>query len=86
MPIDLYYTMGSTPCHSVLLLLKYMGLDVNLKSIDLQKDEQDMESFVKVRNRIKLKSSLAWLRIGHQAIFSPLPGWEILDTNLHESN
>ena len=60
MPIDLYYTMGSTPCHAVLLLTKYMGLDVNLKTINLDKShviDKDIEEFLKVTAAINCINS-----------------------------
>jgi hypothetical protein len=57
MPIDLYHIVGSPPCHSVRLLLKTIGVGVNLKSVDLLKDEHKTPEFVKV-GRFRTHASL----------------------------
>jgi glutathione S-transferase len=48
MPIDFYHIVGSPPCHSVRLLMKSMGVEVNLKSVDLLNDENKSPEFIKV--------------------------------------
>jgi hypothetical protein len=39
MPLDLYYMIASTPCRSVMLLAKTLGLELNLKDVDVLKKE-----------------------------------------------
>lgn len=48
MPIDFYYVGGSAPCRSVLLAAKAVGVDLNLKTVDLMKGEQMTPEFLKV--------------------------------------
>lgn len=48
MPIDLYYIGGSAPCRAVLLAAKAVGVDLNLKTIDLMKGEQMTPEYLKV--------------------------------------
>lgn len=48
MPLDLYYVGGSAPCRSVLLAAKAVGVDLNLKVVDLMKGEQMTPEFLKV--------------------------------------
>lgn len=50
MPIDLYYVPGSAPCRSVLLAAKALGVDLNLKYLDLMKGEQLTPEFIKVKS------------------------------------
>lgn len=49
MPLDLYYVPGSAPCRTVLLAAKALGVEVNLKYLDLMKGEHLTPEFVKVR-------------------------------------
>lgn len=48
MPIDFYYTPGSPPCRSVLLTAKALGLELNLKTLDLHHGEHMKPEFLKV--------------------------------------
>jgi hypothetical protein len=48
MPIDLYHLTGSPPCHSVRLLIKALGVEVNLKAVDFPKEEHKSPEYVKV--------------------------------------
>ncbi|XP_025204059.1 glutathione S-transferase 1-1-like [Melanaphis sacchari] len=48
MPIDFYYTPGSPPCRSVLLTAKALGLDLNLKTLDLHHGEHMKPEFIKI--------------------------------------
>lgn len=48
MPLTLYYTVGSAPCHQVMLTAKALNLDLELKSIDLSKKEHLSPEYVKV--------------------------------------
>lgn len=48
MPLDFYYTISSPPCRSVLLLAKTLGLELNMKKIDLLKREQHTPEFLKI--------------------------------------
>ncbi|KAF2880916.1 hypothetical protein ILUMI_25245 [Ignelater luminosus] len=48
MPIDLYYMPGSAPCHAVQLTTKLLGVNVNLKFLNLSKGEQLAPEFIKV--------------------------------------
>lgn len=56
MPIDFYYTPGSPPCRTVLLTAKALGLELNLKPLDLHHGEHLKPEFVKVRNVQYLKN------------------------------
>lgn len=49
MTIDFYYTPGSAPCRAVLLAAKAVGVELNLKPLDLMKGEHLAPEFVKVR-------------------------------------
>lgn len=48
MTIDLYYTPGSAPCRSVMLAAKALGVNLNLKQLDLIKGEHLKADFLKV--------------------------------------
>lgn len=48
MPIDLYCLTGSPPCAAVLLTANIIGIDVNIKNVDLQKGEHLTPEFLKV--------------------------------------
>nr|AGV08610.1 glutathione S-transferase [Nephotettix cincticeps] len=48
MGLDFYYTPGSSPCRSVLLAAKALGVDLNLKQLDLMKGEHLKPEFVKI--------------------------------------
>ncbi|ROT71142.1 glutathione S-transferase [Penaeus vannamei] len=48
MPIDLYYMPLSPPCRSVLLTAKAVGVDLNLKLLDLMTKEQMKPDFVAI--------------------------------------
>nr|AWX68885.1 glutathione S-transferase delta 2 [Heortia vitessoides] len=39
MPLDLYYTPGSSPCRAVLLAARALNVDLNLKLVDLHHQE-----------------------------------------------
>lgn len=62
MPIDFYYTPGSPPCRSVLLTAKALGLELNLKTLDLHHGEHMKPEFIKVRFR---KISSCYIRLGY---------------------
>lgn len=48
MPIDLYYTEASAPCRSVIMTAKMVGVELNLKKMDLMAGEQMKPEFVKI--------------------------------------
>lgn len=48
MPIDLYYVPGSSPCRAVLLTAKALGLELNLKLVDLHHGEHMKPEFLKM--------------------------------------
>jgi len=48
MPIDMYLTPVSGPCRAVLMTLKYIGLDVNEKLVDIMAGEQLKPEFIKM--------------------------------------
>nr|AVC68804.1 glutathione S-transferase 7 [Subpsaltria yangi] len=48
MTIDFYYTPGSSPCRAVLLTAKALGLNLNLKQVDLMKGEHLQPDFLKM--------------------------------------
>jgi len=44
----LYFLSPSQPCRAVLLLIRYLNLDVEVKIVDLFKDEQHSAEFLKI--------------------------------------
>ncbi|XP_069700049.1 glutathione S-transferase 1-1-like [Periplaneta americana] len=48
MTIDFYYTEGSSPCNSVRLLAKALNLDLNMKTLDLRKQEHLTPAYLKI--------------------------------------
>lgn len=46
--LTLYFTPGSPPARAVLLLLRYLEIDVEVKSLDFSKKEQLSEAFLKL--------------------------------------
>jgi glutathione S-transferase len=52
MPLDLYYTIASPPCRSVMLLAKTLGLELNLKHVDVLKKKHLEPEFLKVREKL----------------------------------
>lgn len=46
--VDLYYFPGSAPCRSVLLLARYLGINLNLKLVDIMQGEQMKEEYLKL--------------------------------------
>lgn len=50
MGLDFYYTPGSSPCRSVLLAAKAVGVELNLKLVDLKSGEHLKPEFIKVGN------------------------------------
>lgn len=48
MTIDLYYMAASAPCRSIQMVAKAIGVELNLKSVNLMTGEQLKPEFVKV--------------------------------------
>lgn len=48
MTIDFYYTPGSSPCRAVLLTAKALGVELNLKPMNLMKGEHLTPEFLKI--------------------------------------
>lgn len=48
MPLDLYVMPASPPCRAVLMLVRELDIDVNVKNIDLLKGEQNSQEFLTV--------------------------------------
>lgn len=46
--LTLYFTPGSPPARAVLLLIKYLELDVEVKTLDFSKQEQHSSAFLKL--------------------------------------
>lgn len=46
--MDLYYLPGSAPCRSVLMTAKAVGVELNLKRLDLSSGEQMKPEFLKI--------------------------------------
>jgi len=46
--MDFYYIPGSAPCRAVLMTAKAVGVEMNLKLIDLMKGEQMKPEFIKI--------------------------------------
>ncbi|KAG5334345.1 GSTT1 transferase, partial [Acromyrmex charruanus] len=56
MPIDLYQLTGSPPCRAVLLTAAAVGVDLNVKNVDLSAGEHLKSEFIKVTyNKIFFK-------------------------------
>lgn len=49
MPIDLYYILPSPPCRLVQLTAAALGVELNLKVVDLYTGEHLKPAFMKVR-------------------------------------
>jgi len=54
MTIDLYYLPASSPCRSVLLAARAIGVDLNLKLTDLREGAHLTPEFLKVHYLVKL--------------------------------
>jgi len=54
MTIDLYYVPASSPCRSVLLAARAVGVDLNLKLTNLMEGAHLTPEFLKVQNIAKL--------------------------------
>lgn len=52
--VTLYFTAGSPPARAVLLLARYLKVDVELKQVDLRAGEQKTESFAKLNPQGKV--------------------------------
>lgn len=50
MPIDLYHVPGSSPCRAVRLVAAALGVDLNLKLLNLMEGEHMKPEFLKVIN------------------------------------
>lgn len=46
---DLYYMIGSAPCTSVMMTAEALGVKLNLKPIDLPKQEHLKPEFIKLQ-------------------------------------
>jgi hypothetical protein len=57
MTIDLYYLPASTPCRAVLLTANAVGVQLNLKYLDLFKGEHMTPQFLKVCGLINIVNS-----------------------------
>lgn len=53
MSLDLYYMLGSPPCHAVMMVAKAVGVDLNLKPVDLFGGEHKSPEFLKVSLPLK---------------------------------
>jgi glutathione S-transferase len=50
MSIDLYYVSASAPCRSVLLAASAIGVQLNLKNVNMMQGEHLTPEFIKVCN------------------------------------
>nr|QHU79933.1 glutathione S-transferase D11 [Bemisia tabaci] len=48
MAVDLYYVLASPPCRAVLMGAKLIGIDLNLKLVDISRGEQMSPEFLKI--------------------------------------
>ncbi|KAH7958399.1 hypothetical protein HPB49_001321 [Dermacentor silvarum] len=48
MPVVLYHIVGSAPCGFIRCLAKHIGVELNLKKLDFNKQEQRAEEFLKI--------------------------------------
>lgn len=46
MPLDYYYILASAPCRGPMMTARALGIELNLKSVDLFKQEQLKPEFV----------------------------------------
>lgn len=46
--LQLYYTSGSPPSRAVLMMIRILGLEVEVKKVDLMKGEQNSPEFLKI--------------------------------------
>lgn len=69
MPPTLYYLPPSPPCRAVLLLGKLLGIDFDLKAVNIQEGEHLKAEFVEVRRRIA--EELYYYRITHESFIVP---------------
>lgn len=46
--LQLYYTLGSPPSRAALMMIRILGLEVDVKKVDLLKGEQKTPEFLKV--------------------------------------
>lgn len=51
MTIDFYYLPGSAPCRAVLMTAKAVGVELNLKLVNLMSGEHLKPEFIKVRHK-----------------------------------
>ena len=49
--IDFYYFAGSAPCRAVLMTAKMVGVELNLKEVNLMAGEQMKPEFLKMNPR-----------------------------------
>lgn len=63
MTVDFYYTPGSPPCRAVMLTAKALGLEMNMKLLDLHHGEHMKPEFVKVI--ILTQSIMSYDAFGH---------------------
>jgi glutathione S-transferase len=52
--VQLYFAPHSRPCRAVLLLIRVLGIDVEIKNINLSKGEQHNEEFKKLNPDSKI--------------------------------
>lgn len=52
MGIDLYYMLGSPPCHAALMTAEALEIKLNLKAVDLRRGEQFSPEYLKVNFNI----------------------------------
>lgn len=69
MPPTLYYLPPSPPCRAVLLLGKLLGIDFDLKAVNIQEGEHLKAEFVEVRRR--MEEELYYYRITHESFIVP---------------
>lgn len=57
MVLDLYYLPESAPCRAVQMLAKALGIELNLKNVNLLTDDHLKSDFIKVSFLLTKKNS-----------------------------
>lgn len=54
MTIDFYYNVGSAPCRPILMLAKALGVQLNLKEVNIPAGDTRTPEFLKVSHILNL--------------------------------
>lgn len=65
----LYYMLESPPCRTVMAIARLIGVELELKRVDLSKKEQLNEEFVKVSFFVSIFDNLSIVQYLHYSTF-----------------